>query len=70
MLNEGATSTFEAWGKDLKWNTSLCHPWGSSPIIFIIEDLLGYKFKKGKLIKEEEHLPEGVKMFIKGGLLS
>ena len=70
MLDEGATSTFEAWGKDLKWNTSLCHPWGSSPIIFIIEDLLGYKFKKGKPVKEEEHLPEGVKMFIKGGLLS
>ena len=70
MIDEGATSTFEAWGKDLKWNTSLCHPWGSSPIIFIIEDLLGYKFKKGKLIKEEEHLPEGVKMWIGRGLLS
>lgn len=70
MLDEGATCTFEAWGKDQKWNTSLCHPWGSAPIPIIIEDLLGYKFKKGKPVKEEEHLPEGVKMLIGRGLLS
>lgn len=25
MLREDATTTFESWGKDLKWNTSLCH---------------------------------------------
>ena len=25
MLREGATSTFEGWGKDSKWNTSLFH---------------------------------------------
>ncbi len=25
MLNEGATTTFEGWGKDTKWNTSLFH---------------------------------------------
>lgn len=25
MLEEGATTTFEVWGKDLKWNTSLFH---------------------------------------------
>ncbi len=25
MLREGATSTFEGWGKDTKWNTSLFH---------------------------------------------
>lgn len=25
MLSEGATSTFEGWGKDAKWNTSLFH---------------------------------------------
>lgn len=25
MLDEGATTTFEVWGKDLKWNTSLFH---------------------------------------------
>ncbi|MCC8130584.1 MAG: family 78 glycoside hydrolase catalytic domain [Ruminococcus sp.] len=39
MLCEGATTCFEAWGKSQKWNTSLCHPWASSPIIAIVEDL-------------------------------
>lgn len=69
MLKEGATCTFEAWGKEQKWNTSLCHPWGSSPVIVITEDLLGYKFRKGQLCKEEEHLPDGVYASVKGGLL-
>ena len=40
MVREGGTTCFEAWGKDQKWNTSLCHPWGSSPIVVLIEDLL------------------------------
>ncbi len=40
MINEGATTTFEAWGKDKKWNTSLFHPWATSPIILINEDIL------------------------------
>ena len=25
MLAEGATRTFEGWGRDMKWNTSLFH---------------------------------------------
>ena len=33
MLREGATTTFEAWGKGDKWNTSLFHPWAVAPII-------------------------------------
>lgn len=37
MLREGATTCYEAWGKDQKWNTSLCHPWGSAPISVIFE---------------------------------
>ncbi|MFS0723622.1 family 78 glycoside hydrolase catalytic domain [Paenibacillus sp. 1P07SE] len=41
MVKEGATTCFEAWSKELKWNTSLCHPWASSPIPIIIEDILG-----------------------------
>ena len=41
MIREGASCTFEAWGKDQKWNTSLCHPWASAPIIAIFEDLNG-----------------------------
>ena len=41
MVREGASCCFEAWGKEQKWNTSLCHPWASSPIIAIFEDLNG-----------------------------
>ena len=41
MINEGATTLFEAWGKDKKWNTSLCHPWASAPVPVLIEDILG-----------------------------
>ena len=43
MVKEGATTCFEAWGKDQKWNTSLCHPWASSPIPIIIEDIIGLR---------------------------
>ena len=43
MLREGATSCWEAWGKDQKWNTSLCHPWASAPIIVLIEDAIGIR---------------------------
>lgn len=35
MLSEGATTCFEAWGKDQKWNTSLFHPWATAPAIFL-----------------------------------
>lgn len=38
MIKEGATSSFEAWGKAQKSNSSLCHPWASSPIIILCED--------------------------------
>ena len=37
MLNEGATSTFEGWGKDTKWNTSLFHLTMSSAVIFMAD---------------------------------
>lgn len=47
MLKEGATTCFEAWGKAQKWNTSLCHPWASTPIIVICEDLNGKQFDLG-----------------------
>ena len=33
MIREGATTTFEAWGKDQKSNCSLFHPWATCPII-------------------------------------
>ena len=45
MLREGATTCYEAWGKEQKWNTSLCHPWGSAPILLILEDLMGLRWE-------------------------
>ena len=57
MLQEGATSCFEAWGKDQKWNTSLCHPWASGPISILFEDLLGFRLDGSQ---GECHLPENI----------
>lgn len=37
MLREGADSTFEAWGKDLKWNTSLFHLCYTYPVLFLCD---------------------------------
>lgn len=42
MLKEGATTTFEAWGKDQKWNTSLFHPWASAPLIVFAQNIRVY----------------------------
>lgn len=39
MLREGATTTFEAWGKDEKSNCSLFHPWATAPIIIYAKDI-------------------------------
>lgn len=41
MISEGATVTYEAWGKDQKWNTSLFHPWATAPLI-IFADVRAY----------------------------
>lgn len=41
MLKQDATTCFEVWDKDYKWNTSLCHPWASAPISILVEDILG-----------------------------
>ncbi|MFD1677904.1 family 78 glycoside hydrolase catalytic domain [Alicyclobacillus fodiniaquatilis] len=43
MVKEGATTCFEAWSKELKWNTSLCHPWASAPIPILIEEIIGLR---------------------------
>lgn len=37
MLREGATTTFEGWGKDAKWNTSLFHLTLSYGALFLAE---------------------------------
>ena len=42
MLKEGATTTFEAWGKDQKWNTSLFHPWATAPAVILAEGIRVY----------------------------
>ena len=67
MIKEGATTCFEAWGKEQKWNTSLCHPWASSAIIALIEDIMGIKGESfyGDSVKTESHMPNGVKMELK-----
>lgn len=48
MLSEDATSTFEGWGKDCKWNTSLFHLTMSSVVMFMADvDLKGMlEYKK------------------------
>lgn len=63
MLREGATTCLEAWGKEQKWNTSFCHPWGTAPISIIIEDLCGIRLdeREEKGYREEPHLPSGMK---------
>ncbi|MCD8395768.1 MAG: family 78 glycoside hydrolase catalytic domain [Lachnospiraceae bacterium] len=41
MVREGASASFEAWGKDQKWNTSLCHGWSSGFLTLFIEEIAG-----------------------------
>lgn len=65
MVREGATSCFEAWGKEQKWNTSLCHGWASAPIPVLIEDVIGISpMEPGwKAIAYKPGLPEGMPDF-------
>lgn len=60
MLKEGATTLFEAWGKDDKWNTSLCHPWAAAPVIVLIEDILGVNAEAVSGGRWTCHLPASV----------
>ncbi|MBQ3075042.1 MAG: family 78 glycoside hydrolase catalytic domain [Clostridia bacterium] len=50
MVREGATTCFEAWGKEQKWNTSLCHPWASAPISLLAEDVLPALPQYGRIV--------------------
>lgn len=52
MISEGATTCFEAWGKEQKHNTSLCHPWAFSPIIVLAYDILPNIPWVGTIIKK------------------
>lgn len=62
MVKQGATTCFEAWSKELKWNTSLCHPWASAPIPLLIEDIAGITpLAPGwETIRFAPHLPEAL----------
>lgn len=62
MVREGNTCCIEAWGKDKKWNTSLCHPWASAPISVLIEDILGISPKSPGFedVDVRPHIPIGV----------
>ena len=42
MISEGATMTYEAWGKEQKWNTSLCHPWAVAPLVIFADGVSSY----------------------------
>ena len=37
ILREGGTTTFEGWGKDTKWNTSLFHLTLSDAVVFLAD---------------------------------
>lgn len=65
MLREGATTCFEAWGKDQKWNTSLCHPWASAPVPIVIEEIAGFvpDPECERHFRFEPHIPEEVTEF-------
>ncbi len=65
MLREGATTCWEAWGKEQKWNTSLCHPWASAPISILIEDIAGFMPNPKELegFYFEPHIPEEIEEF-------
>lgn len=58
MVREGATTCFEAWGKDQKWNTSLCHPWASAPISVLAEDVLPALPQYGRIVYKKKILAE------------
>ncbi len=62
MLREGATACWEAWGKDQKWNTSLCHPWACAPIILLYEDVAGIRAEQPGFVQisHAPHAPDAL----------
>ena len=65
MLREGATTCWEAWGADQKWNTSLCHAWACAPIPVLVEDVAGLvpDPRDPRGFRFEPHVPEGLEGF-------
>ena len=62
FYHNGERTRIEAWGKDKKWNTSLCHPWASAPVSVLIEDLVGISPREPgfKDISVHPHLPKSL----------
>jgi hypothetical protein len=60
MISEDATTIFEAWGKEQKWNTSLCHPWGAYPTYFYVTEIMGIKPDKAGFtsFKVQPYIPD------------
>ena len=61
MLACGATTSLEVWSPELKWNTSFCHPWSSSPIHFYISEIMGLRFDNTNtqpLLTVQPHIPD------------
>lgn len=46
MIEDGATTVYEAWNRDEKWNTSLCHPFGTAPLYIMLRYFDGKVYKK------------------------
>jgi len=62
MLKHGATTCMEAWGPDQKWNTSWCHPWSSSPVYLLAEQVMGVSPQRPgwRAIRFAPHIPDSV----------
>lgn len=65
MIREGATTYWEAWGRDQKWNTSLCHAWAAAPIPVLIKDIAGMVPDPSKKegFRFEPHVPRELESF-------
>lgn len=46
MIEDGATTVYEAWTRDEKWNTSLCHPFGTAPLRVMFQYFDGKVYSK------------------------
>ncbi len=42
MIEQGATTALEAWGKEQKWNCSLFHPWAVAPAVVFADGIRIY----------------------------
>lgn len=65
MVNGGASTCWEAWDLDAKWNTSLCHGWASAPIQVLVEGIVGLRPGEPgwRTTSFEPHIPVGMAPF-------